>query len=294
MEQSSKILWPRQVKNATGGAERTARNVLGEPDGMVYVLVPNRTATFEMFRGGRQYPPLVELLGADKVFDGDSVTQVDCANALDRLVIADVVAFERNGGEPAPGGGWERCDFTFADGARSVSVSWIEGAGAPRDGHVVGNGSIRGSDYKKYFGVMSGDPIPDSEVISFLLFTLPELSMDNPNFFTVTVRGQPTPAAPEPPELFAQALHTVVQVLTLAGRAQEAKQPAQEVVQVYRKLATAPGANRAEIAQNLLALTSTLSSAGLNDEAAAARRAAEEVLRPSVGISTTNREGAGP
>jgi hypothetical protein len=84
---------------------------------------------------------------------------------------------------------------------------------------------------------------------------------------------------PAPPELFAQALHTVVQVLTLAGRAQEAKQPAQEVVQVYRKLATAPGANRAEIAQNLLALTSTLSSAGLNDEAVDAAQAAVDLLR---------------
>ncbi len=123
MEQLSKILWPRRVENPQGGAEETAPNVLGEPDGKVYVLVPDRTATFTMFRGDRHYPPLVELLGADKVFDGDSVTQVACANAPDPLVLADVVAFERNGGQPAPGGGWERCDFTFSDGATSELIA---------------------------------------------------------------------------------------------------------------------------------------------------------------------------
>jgi hypothetical protein len=69
-------------------------------------------------------------------------------------------------------------------------VSWNGTLGAPRDPHVVANGSVRGSDYKSYFGLTSG-AIPDSEVISFLLFTLPELNTEAPNF-TVAVRGQPS------------------------------------------------------------------------------------------------------
>jgi hypothetical protein len=108
--------------------------------------------------------------------------------------LTTVVAFERNGTAPPPSGRWERCQFTFTDGENEpVSVSVQETSDPARDPHILAKGSFRGSDYKRYFGVMSGDAIPDSEVVSFVLFALPELNTASPHF-TVGVKGRPAPA----------------------------------------------------------------------------------------------------
>ncbi len=122
---------------------------------------------------------------------GEFVSRLDCGNGPDRVAIADVVAFEHNGTHPAPGGGWERCEFQFSDGIASVSIIWTEGIGVPRDGHVLANGSIRGQDYKAYFPSASGSPlVGDSDVISFLLFALPELNTSS-TAFAITVKPRP-------------------------------------------------------------------------------------------------------
>ncbi|HEX2295711.1 MAG TPA: M64 family metallopeptidase [Actinomycetota bacterium] len=187
----TEILWPRRVLASHGGGspDEDPRRVLGDPNGTVYVVIPGAVtgtvgATFGDFgeSRGRYYPRLVELLGASPPVTHNPVRPEDFARA-------DVVAFERNGPGPAPSGGWERCDFVFTDAVTSVSVSVDDSAGAALDPHVLGNGSITGSAYKNYFGVTSGDPIADGEVISFLLFALPELNKDHPNF-TVEVRGR--------------------------------------------------------------------------------------------------------
>ncbi|MER5463827.1 hypothetical protein ABT010_24680 [Streptomyces sp. NPDC002668] len=190
MALSTEIAWPNKVVDVSGIFDETAVNVLGEPDGAVFVVGPGRTATFADFRG-QGYPSIVQLLARHHVIFGDSVTGNDCGNAADPVALADFIAFERNGSAPAPGGGWERCDFTFSDVAERVSVSWAEGEGVPRDPHILANGSIRGADYKRFFEVGGdGSSITDSEVISYLLITLPEVDTGNPGF-TVTVTGRP-------------------------------------------------------------------------------------------------------
>ncbi len=190
--QLAEILWPRRVLASNGGGtpREDPQRALGDPDGRDYVVIHGAvTGTvgatfgdFGQFRG-RHYPRLAELLGASPPVTHNPVRPEDVARA-------DVVAFERNGVGPAPSGGWERCEFVFSDGFTSVSVIVDDSAGAALDPHVLGNGSITGLPYKRYFGVTSGDPIPDGECISFLLFTLPELSTANPDF-TVEVRARP-------------------------------------------------------------------------------------------------------
>jgi Domain of unknown function (DUF1929) len=179
----SEVRWAGRLVASGGGAAGTAfppENVLGEPDGLEFQCFPGMAATYADFRG-RHYPHLVELLGAETVTHGDSLTR-------EQLARADVVAFERNGTEPAPGGGWESCDWTFATPTATVAVSWRSGAGAPRDPHVLANGSVTGRDYKRYFEVTHGSPMRDDEVISFLVITLAELRTGDPRF-TIEVRG---------------------------------------------------------------------------------------------------------
>jgi hypothetical protein len=202
----TEILWPRQVISAVGPFAENAPNLLGAPDGTAYVLfpgleepgMPGMRATVGQFRG-RHYPHLLELIGAGKVLpDGDFLSRED-------LKRADVVAFERNGTHPATGGGWEGCDWTFTDGTTTISVSWDGAAGAPRDAHVVANGSIRGSQYKHYFEVTRGDPISDPEVISFLLFSLPQLRTEDPGF-TVEVKPRFSGGSDDTPDIDAIGL----------------------------------------------------------------------------------------
>ncbi|MEU4494865.1 hypothetical protein AB0F96_15805 [Streptomyces sp. NPDC023998] len=189
MAPSAEIAWPNKVVDVPGIADETAVNVLGDPDGAVFVIDPGHTATFADFRG-RGYPSIAQLLARHHVLFGDSVSR-NCGNAADPVTIADVIAFKRNGSAPAPGGGWQRCNFTFSDVAERVSVSWTEGEGVARDPHVLANGSIRGADYKRFFQVGGdGSSITDSEVISYLLITLPEVDTGDPAF-TVAVTGRP-------------------------------------------------------------------------------------------------------
>ena len=126
-------------------------------------------------------------MGGDQITAGDRPTADDLART-------DVIAFELNGGAPAAGGGWESCDFSFSDGTTTIAVPWNGGAGAPRDAHVIANGSIRGADYATYFRAEPGS-ISD-QVISFLLFALPKLDTANPAFI-VTVTGRPPGAGEE-------------------------------------------------------------------------------------------------
>jgi hypothetical protein len=63
---------------------------------------------------------------------------------------------------PAAGGGWETCDFTFEDGSSSFDLHWDRRAGAPRDRHVVANGSIRGAHYARHFGVSTDPSSPNA------------------------------------------------------------------------------------------------------------------------------------
>ena len=92
-------------------------------------------------------------------------------------------------------GGWETCGWTFADGARAVSVTWDGRARADRAFHIVANGRIHGAEYVRYFELPSGT-IPPSEVISFLLFALPELGTADSSF-TVAVEGRFAGSTPD-------------------------------------------------------------------------------------------------
>ena len=179
----SEIRWPEELVSADVGPsppQFPPANALGPPDGTEFQCFPGMRATYGRFRG-QLYPHLLQLLDHHNVTFGDAVT----ADDLDRV---DVVAFERNGNAPDPGGGWESCDWSFADARTTVTVQWRSGDGAPRDRHVIANGSVRGASYKRYFGVVGGEPIGDTEVISFLLFTLPELLTSGPDF-QISVAG---------------------------------------------------------------------------------------------------------
>jgi hypothetical protein len=190
----SRILWPRQVLASTGGGSPTTdpQRVIGEPNGLTQALVPGVSATFGGFRS-TEVPDISQLLNASTITHGDAVT-------AEMLARTDVIAFERNGGGPASGQGWESCDWTFADGATTVFVRWDERAGAPRDRHIVANGSLRGRDYLRYFGIPLGEPaefpIGENEVISFLLFGLADVNTGHPEF-KIMIAGTPNPATGE-------------------------------------------------------------------------------------------------
>ena len=63
--------------------------------------------------------------------------------------------------------------------ARSSSGLVRPFGSSTRDAHVVANGSIRGLDYRSFFAI---ENVVSSEVISFLLFALPELNTEAPSF----------------------------------------------------------------------------------------------------------------
>ncbi|MFF9627259.1 hypothetical protein, partial [Streptomyces griseosporeus] len=181
----AEVRWPNRLVSTVG--EDIPRNALGEPDGKSYVVRPGSEAKFAEFNG-RYYPDLFELIGA-----AGAVTHGDVMKRED-IFRTDILAFEHNGNAPAAGGGWESCDWTFEEGARAISVSWDGRGNAARDSHVVGNGSIRGADFKEFFEATHGDTIADDEVISFLAFSIPELNLSHDQF-TVTIAGTPSPGA---------------------------------------------------------------------------------------------------
>ncbi len=181
------IAWPGRVVSVSGTAvpSQGPENALGAPNGSAFVASPGVRATFGGFLPVT-VPDLTNLINGDTVTAGDVPSPGD-------LVRADLIAFERNGGSPATGGGWESCDWTFADGLVSVAVSWDGDAGATRDPHIVANGSVPGAAYTNHFAITFADPasaIPPGEVISFLVFSLPELDVESAAF---TSKARPSP-----------------------------------------------------------------------------------------------------
>ncbi len=168
------IMWADAFSEATHthGPEKA----LGEPDGDSYMISHGGTVTLSDFRG-RAYRDLASLLPA--------VPPADLAGA-------DVLAFELNGGHPAPSGGWESCYWRFTDGATTYEVDWDERVGIARDPSVVANGSIRGREYSSFFGFspgIFGSHDPSHIVISYLLFKLPDSIDATSRSFRVRISG---------------------------------------------------------------------------------------------------------
>lgn len=178
---NSVISWAgTAISNTNGGSQE---NVIGPPNGRSQVILPGGAVTVSSFSGGFLYSGLQQLL--ENVTHGDRPTFED-------LQRTHVLAFERNGSSPAYGGGWESCDWTFSDGSSSYTCHWNGLADAPRDERVVANGSITGKAYKQFFKIpteIPEHPLDDHEVISFLLFNLPELDITSPEL-TITISGR--------------------------------------------------------------------------------------------------------
>jgi hypothetical protein len=178
---------------ASAGAER----MVGAPDAHTVIIglhVPSATVSGFV---GRRYDGLAELLaGAVK---GDRVTPA-------MLASADVIAFDHNGDEAAPSGGFESCDWVFADGAHTLAVPWddrVDDAGVPvpRDAHVIANGTLVGRPFADFFDVPDADLMAENPSggtplgvrIGFLLFRIrPEIDPSSPGL-TVTVKQSGRP-----------------------------------------------------------------------------------------------------
>jgi hypothetical protein len=173
------ILWAGSVENSFGGGQ--PEHMLFEPNAKSHSFGPGMGATLTGFRGGF-YLGLSTLLNS--VTHGDAVTP-------EMLAAADVIAFEDNGGHPAPSGGWESCDWYFTDDVNPpLSVSWDEAVGAEVDPHILANGSISRAAYSAFFGIPTTawsyqpkDLKPEDLVVSFLLFRVsPEINTASPSF----------------------------------------------------------------------------------------------------------------
>ncbi len=168
------IMWADAFSEATH--PRGPEKVLGEPDGDSYMISRGGTVTLSDFRG-RAYRDLAALLPA--------VAPADLAGA-------HVLAFELNGGHPAPSGGWESCFWHFTDGTNTHEVDWDERMGIAPDPSVVANGSIRGREYSSYFGFspsIFGPHDPNHIVISYLLFKLPKPIDPTSRSFRIRISG---------------------------------------------------------------------------------------------------------
>jgi hypothetical protein len=176
---------------------------LGMPDGHSAGVLDGQSATFTGW-APVTYEGLAGLLGA--AVKGDVVSP-------DMLESADVIAFEMNGRSEAHSGGWESCDWEFADSQGSVLVHWhcgtvtgeFGGPPLPRDEHIVANGTVTGSAYAAFFGLSAedvtfGEPTltPEQVRVSFLLFRVRgEIDVTGPSF-RLTVRG--VSAGPDDPQ----------------------------------------------------------------------------------------------
>jgi hypothetical protein len=162
---TNRFTWPTLTATATPADTTDHLVALGPSNGTTWTIQPGRPATFGEPR--RQIClDLAELLRADTVIVGD-------VPDWRTLIRVHVIAFERNGGAPAPSGGWESCSSPSPMGGSTVTVNWDECVGAPRDPHVLANGSIRA------FGIVAASPdaqVGEQEVISFLLFNLDGLN----------------------------------------------------------------------------------------------------------------------
>ncbi|MET9736446.1 matrixin family metalloprotease [Streptomyces sp. NPDC006458] len=186
---------------------QSSEKILGPPNGQTQTIQVGSA-----FRAsGFQWQPAV---GLSRLFR--NVTHGE-RPTIDQLSAANFIAFERNGGSPAMGGGWESCDWVFDDGQQSKSVRWFpEDVPAP-DG-----------------------PIGPEEVISFLLFSLSAVDMNSPDL-TVTVSYTANPPAPVDASvtpdidalgtLIADAdVNTVVgELISLSNRLATAQRPTEAV-----------------------------------------------------------------
>jgi hypothetical protein len=164
---------------AAGAANVDPPNAVGSVNGKAQALMFAAAETFDDFQT-IPVANLANLLNPDTVLYGDVPTPADLGRT-------DLIAFERNGpnlGEPGNELGWESCTWTLSDGVSTVSVEWNGLVGATRDAHLVANGRISGSTYADHFTVVPANPadaIGFDEVISYLVFALPELATDGPH-----------------------------------------------------------------------------------------------------------------
>ena len=151
-----------------GSTQPSLTGISGPPDGAIVAGLP---ATITSFQPAVSYPGLATLLGVSQA----------------TLARADAIAFEFNGGSPAPSGGWESSRWRFTDGVHSLTVDFIELVGAPVPAEVVGNGSVSAAAYNLFFNVQT--PRSDT-VMSYLLFDLPDaIDIDSSAFSIMLTSG---------------------------------------------------------------------------------------------------------
>jgi hypothetical protein len=205
---------------------------VGAPDCNSRSLFEGQFATFTNWRRA-SYDDLDQLLGT--VVAGDTVTR-------DMLAASDVIAFEMNGSSPGFLGGWETVDVTFRDSQSEFTVHWVDQPGAPRDEHVIANGSISGDRYGAFFGIppeqiIFGEPTltPERVVVSFLLLKARgEIDVTGPAF-RLTLR-RPTGLAASPnPDALGVLLHSDAQP---PRRIKPAKSSTIQVLDLCQKLRT--------------------------------------------------------
>ncbi|MFF7756310.1 matrixin family metalloprotease [Streptomyces sp. NPDC007971] len=229
------ISWAGRVTGMSPD-NQSSEKILGPPNGQTQTI----QAGSAFKASGFQWQP---ALGLSRLFR--DVTHGE-RPTMDQLSAANFIAFERNGGSPAMGGGWESCDWVFDDGKQSKSVRWFGEEHPPfRDTSVVANGSITGQVYRDFFGIPEDVPAPDGpvgpeEVISFLLFSLSAVDMNSPDL-TVTVSYTANPPAPVDasitPDIDAMGtliadadVNTVVgELISLSNRLATAQRPTEAV-----------------------------------------------------------------
>ena len=231
MTTRTEIHWAGSIRTAVG--DGSPELLLGQPDARAYVVADGWSVTLRDFRPV-SYENLAELLGT--AVSGDVVTQ-------ELLAEADVIAFEHNGNEPGPSGGWESCDWAFSDGPRTLVIHWdertVDGVPGhqpvPRDPHVVANGTITGASFGSFFGlsdsaIMAQNPAggtPAGARVSFLLFRLrPEVDVRSPDL-EITLSGVPPSGAAATPDADAVGLlvHVITPAATLAGASTPVQPP---------------------------------------------------------------------
>lgn len=110
-----------------------------------------------------------------------------------------MLAFEGNGGYPAPGGGWESSTWFFNDLKRSYAETFDENLarGTITSGRraVFKTGTVTGTAFNRFFGVTGGNP-----AMSWMLIRLPaDINSQplDPVHFSIRVsgalRGEGTP-----------------------------------------------------------------------------------------------------
>ena len=161
------IKWAGRIESSAGGGIFAAF-ALGAPDCQSAGVFDGQSATFTDWRRA-SYEGLADLLGTVTPGGGDAVTE-------EMLASADIIAFEMNGNSPGFAGGWESAIWELIDSQGSVVVQWTDSLSAPRDAHIVANGSISGDRYGEFFGippelVTTAQPTltPQQVVVSFQL-----------------------------------------------------------------------------------------------------------------------------